>query len=128
MLHSICRLTIVFLTFVLSMEAATQVSVRASYGSLGVSQVILPLGVRSGVFQKNGLKFEPVYIAWRIDPVNYLDQVGSCLVRKLMDEGEEVVALDVAMPDPPMPPLRDMLNRIKFECCHGGTHRKCSRW
>ncbi len=76
MLHSICRLTIVFLTFVLSTEAATQVSVRASYGSLGLSQVILPLGVRSGVFQKNGLKFEPVYIAG--------------------------------------------LNKIKFECCHGG--------
>jgi nucleoside-diphosphate-sugar epimerase len=45
--------------------------------------------------------------------------VGSYLVRKLIDEGEEVVALDVAMPDPPPPALRDVLNRTKFEYCHG---------
>lgn len=43
--------------------------------------------------------------------------VGSHLVRKLLDEGEEVVALDLAMPDPPMPPLRDVMNRVKFERC-----------
>ena len=45
--------------------------------------------------------------------------VGSHVVRKLMDEGEDVVALDVMMPDPPMPPLRDVLGKLKFEYCHG---------
>jgi len=45
--------------------------------------------------------------------------IGSYLVRKLTDEGEDVVALDVAMPDPPMPPFRDILERVKFEYCHG---------
>lgn len=45
--------------------------------------------------------------------------VGSYLVRKLMDEGEEVVALDVVMPDPPMPPFRDRLVKVQFEYCHG---------
>jgi nucleoside-diphosphate-sugar epimerase len=32
--------------------------------------------------------------------------VGAHVVRKLMDEGEDVVAVDVMMPDPPMPPRR----------------------
>jgi UDP-glucose 4-epimerase len=45
--------------------------------------------------------------------------VGSHVVRKLMDDGEDVVALDVAMSDPPMPPLRDVLGKLKFEYCHG---------
>lgn len=45
--------------------------------------------------------------------------VGSHVVRKLMDEGEDVVALDVMMPDPPMPPLRDVMDKLKFEYCHG---------
>jgi nucleoside-diphosphate-sugar epimerase len=45
--------------------------------------------------------------------------VGSYLVRKLLEEGEDVVALDVAMPDPPPPALRDVLKKVKFEYCHG---------
>ena len=45
--------------------------------------------------------------------------VGSHVVRKLMDEGEDVVALDIALPDPPMPPLRDVMHELKFEYCHG---------
>ena len=45
--------------------------------------------------------------------------VGSHVVRKLMDEGEDVVALDMMMPDPPMPPLRDVIDKLKFEYCHG---------
>ncbi len=45
--------------------------------------------------------------------------VGSHVVRKLMDDGEDVVALDVMMPDPPMPPLRDVMDKLKFEFCHG---------
>ncbi len=65
MVYSICRLTIFVLALAFSTETSAQISVRASYGSLGLSQVILPLGVRSGLFQKNGLKMEPVYIAGR---------------------------------------------------------------
>lgn len=45
--------------------------------------------------------------------------VGAHVVRKLMDEGEDVVALDVMMPDLPMPPLRDVIDKLKFEYCHG---------
>ena len=45
--------------------------------------------------------------------------VGAHVVRKLMDDGEDVVALDVMMPDPPMPPLRDVMGKLKFEYCHG---------
>lgn len=63
MSYFVCRLAFFFLFYVLSTGAAAQVPVRASYGSLGLSQVILPLGVRSGIFQKNGLKIESVYIA-----------------------------------------------------------------
>ena len=44
--------------------------------------------------------------------------VGSHVVRKLIDEGEDVVALDIGMPDPPMPPLRDIMTKLKFEICH----------
>jgi len=43
--------------------------------------------------------------------------LGSHLVRKLVDEGEDVVALDVGMPDPPMPPLVDVRDRFTFETC-----------
>ncbi|MGE5219148.1 MAG: ABC transporter substrate-binding protein [Chloroflexota bacterium] len=42
-----------------------QMRLRASYGSLAVSQVILPLGARAGVFQKNGINVEPIYIGGR---------------------------------------------------------------
>ncbi|MEX0806951.1 MAG: ABC transporter substrate-binding protein [Candidatus Binatia bacterium] len=55
----------VFLILVFPAHTLAQLSVRASYGSLGVSQVILPLGVRTGMFQKNGLTVEPIYIAGR---------------------------------------------------------------
>jgi NitT/TauT family transport system substrate-binding protein len=42
-----------------------QSSVKVSYGSLGISQVILPLGVHEGIFKKNNLAVEAVYIAGR---------------------------------------------------------------
>lgn len=42
-----------------------QTRLRASYGSIAVSQVVLPLGVRAGIFQKNGLHLEPIYIGGR---------------------------------------------------------------
>jgi NitT/TauT family transport system substrate-binding protein len=53
------------LVLVLAEPSGAQLPVRASYGSFGVSQVILPIGVRSGMFHKNGLSVEPVYIAGR---------------------------------------------------------------
>ena len=42
-----------------------QARLRASYGSIAVSQVVLPLGVRAGIFQRNGLNLEPIYIGGR---------------------------------------------------------------
>lgn len=42
-----------------------QTRLRASYGSIAVSQVVLPLGARAGIFQKNGLNLEPIYIGGR---------------------------------------------------------------
>jgi ABC-type nitrate/sulfonate/bicarbonate transport system substrate-binding protein len=46
-------------------EGSAQSRWRASYGSLSVSQVVLPLGARAGIFQKNGLTVEPIYIGGR---------------------------------------------------------------
>jgi len=46
-------------------DGAAQTRWRASYGSLSVSQVVLPLGARAGIFQKNGLTVEPIYIGGR---------------------------------------------------------------
>lgn len=46
-------------------DGFSQSRLRASYGSIAVSQVILPLGVRAGIFQKNGLNLEPIYIGGR---------------------------------------------------------------
>ena len=50
---------------VFSANGSAQMRLRASYGSLAVSQVILPLGARAGVFQKNGINVEPIYIGGR---------------------------------------------------------------
>jgi ABC-type nitrate/sulfonate/bicarbonate transport system substrate-binding protein len=46
-------------------DGVGQTRVRASYGSLAVSQVVLPLGARAGIFQRNGLNLEPIYIGGR---------------------------------------------------------------
>jgi len=43
-------------------DSLAQTRLRASYGSLAVSQIVLPLGVRAGIFQKNGINIEPIYI------------------------------------------------------------------
>jgi NitT/TauT family transport system substrate-binding protein len=63
--RSFSSAVVLFLALVLPGSGIAQVSVRASYGSFGVSQVILPIAVRSGIFEKNGLSVEPVYIAGR---------------------------------------------------------------
>jgi len=46
-------------------DAGAQARWRASYGSLAVSQVVLPLGARAGIFQKQALNIEPIYIGGR---------------------------------------------------------------
>jgi UDP-glucose 4-epimerase len=44
--------------------------------------------------------------------------IGSYLVRRLVDEGEQVIVGDIAFPDPPMPPLVDIGAKFTFEVCH----------
>jgi NitT/TauT family transport system substrate-binding protein len=65
MSRSLLVAVILFVLFILPGRAGAQLSVRASYGSFGVSQIILPIAARSGMFHKNGLSVEPVYIAGR---------------------------------------------------------------
>jgi len=50
---------------VFSTDGLGQMRLRASYGSLSVTQVVLPLGARAGVFNKHGLNVEPIYIGGR---------------------------------------------------------------
>lgn len=42
-----------------------QTKIRAAYGTPSLSQVVFPLGVHSGMFERNGLIVEPLYIAGR---------------------------------------------------------------
>jgi len=42
-----------------------QTKIRAAYGTPSLSQVVFPLGVHAGVFERNGLIVEPLYIAGR---------------------------------------------------------------
>ena len=66
MLRSVGCSMLVFIWFVVAAgEGLSQTRLRASYGSLAVSQVVLPLGVRAGIFQRNGLNLEPIYIGGR---------------------------------------------------------------
>src|SRR6476659_4376306 len=56
---------IIAICLAFSRNAVGQTRLRASYGSVAVSQVVLPLGARAGIFQKNGLNLEPIYIGGR---------------------------------------------------------------
>lgn len=60
-----CALLVVSSPLFCFSTSFAQSRLRASYGSIAVSQVILPLGVRAGIFQKNGLHLEPIYIGGR---------------------------------------------------------------
>ncbi len=60
-----CTMMVVLFLGLVRGDCFAQTRVRASYGSLAVSQVVLPLGVRAGIFQKNGLAIEPIYIGGR---------------------------------------------------------------
>ncbi|HWH76070.1 MAG TPA: ABC transporter substrate-binding protein [Candidatus Binatus sp.] len=42
-----------------------QIKVRGAYGTPSLSQVVFPLGVQAGMFERQGLNMEPVYIAGR---------------------------------------------------------------
>src|SRR5215472_1477936 len=44
--------------------------------------------------------------------------IGSYVVRRLVDEGEQVIVADITFPDPPMPPLVDIAGKFAFEVCH----------
>jgi NitT/TauT family transport system substrate-binding protein len=61
----LCTMMVVLFLGLVRGDCLAQTRVRASYGSLAVSQVVLPLGVRAGIFQKNGLAIEPIYIGGR---------------------------------------------------------------
>ena len=61
----VCAATIFGLLLFARENCPAQTKLRASYGSLAVSQVVLPLGVRAGIFHKNGLNLEPIYIGGR---------------------------------------------------------------
>ena len=57
---------VAFLIVALSQGAASaQVKVRAAYGTPSLSQVVFPLGVHAGMFSRQGLTVEPLYIAGR---------------------------------------------------------------
>ena len=44
--------------------------------------------------------------------------IGSYVVRRLVDEGEQVIVADIAFPDSPMPPLAAIAGEFTFEVCH----------
>jgi len=64
MLRYYSSVVVLMLTFLHGVGLA-QIKVKASYGSPSLTQVIFPLGVQAGVFQRNGLTVEAVYIAGR---------------------------------------------------------------
>jgi ABC-type nitrate/sulfonate/bicarbonate transport system substrate-binding protein len=57
--------TMLLTALLLPCAGLAQVKVKASYGSPSVSQVIFPLGVQAGIFQRQGLNVEAIYIAGR---------------------------------------------------------------
>ena len=64
--HSLGSLFRILVILVLALPAiASAQSIKASYGSPSLTQVIFPLGVQAGIFQRNGLSAEAVYIAGR---------------------------------------------------------------
>lgn len=60
-----CSLVVLLTLALLHGTAMAQVKVRAAYGTPSLSQVVFPLGVQSGMFNRHGLSVESVYIAGR---------------------------------------------------------------
>ena len=56
---------IIVLLLSLPSEGFGQIKLRGAYGTPSLSQVVFPLGVQAGMFQRQGLNMEPVYIAGR---------------------------------------------------------------
>ena len=57
--------TVILLVLLLPASGLGQIKLRAAYGTPSLSQVVFPLGVQAGMFERNGLSVEPVYIAGR---------------------------------------------------------------
>lgn len=62
---SVSAVNLLFAFVVLLSSALAQTKIRAAYGTPSLSQVVFPLGVHSGMFERNGLLVEPLYIAGR---------------------------------------------------------------
>ena len=62
---SVARFFLVFSTLICPASGFAQVKIRAAYGTPSLSQVVFPLGVQAGMFERNGLNVEPLYIAGR---------------------------------------------------------------
>ena len=62
---SVMFVRVLILVLILPLSAVAQTKIKASYGSPSLTQVIFPLGVQAGIFQRNGLSVEAVYIAGR---------------------------------------------------------------
>ena len=60
-----CSLVVLLTLALLHGAVMAQVKVRAAYGTPSLSQVVFPLGVQSGMFNRYGLSMESVYIAGR---------------------------------------------------------------
>ncbi len=62
-----CSISIIVLMLVLMLPGSGhgQIKVRAAYGTPSLSQVVFPLGVQAGMFERHGLNMESVYIAGR---------------------------------------------------------------
>ena len=60
----LCLLVFLFVDLSQS-KVYAQVKIRAAYGTPSLSQVVFPLGVHAGMFERNGLSVEPLYIAGR---------------------------------------------------------------
>jgi ABC-type nitrate/sulfonate/bicarbonate transport system substrate-binding protein len=64
-MNVVCARFLIVMTFALPATVSAQVKIKASYGSPSLTQIIFPLGVQAGVFQRHGLTAEAVYIAGR---------------------------------------------------------------
>ncbi|MBI3059148.1 MAG: ABC transporter substrate-binding protein [Deltaproteobacteria bacterium] len=63
--RSLALFLTLFLVFSVENSIGELIPVKASYGSLGLTQAILPIGKEAGAFKESGLNVETVYIAGR---------------------------------------------------------------
>jgi ABC-type nitrate/sulfonate/bicarbonate transport system substrate-binding protein len=62
-----CHIAAIIIVLLLSLPSLGfgQIKVRGAYGTPSLSQVVFPLGVQTGMFERQGLNMESVYIAGR---------------------------------------------------------------